>query len=113
MNKEMTFDDYQEKARSTAVYDQDKLNLIYPTLGLAGEVGEFANKVKKIYRDSGGEISDEMRLALKKELGDVQWYVAICASDLGLKLSEIAEDNIIALSLRKEKGVLQGSGDNR
>ena len=78
-------------------------NLEYPTLGLAGEAGEVANIVKKIQRDHGGVVNDEIRLKLKDELGDVLWYISACADELGLTLSEIAEFNVRKLAKRHNR----------
>ena len=75
-------------------------NLEYPTLGLAGEAGEVANIVKKIQRDHGGVLNDEIRSKLKDELGDVLWYISACADELGLTLQEIAEYNVNKLAKR-------------
>jgi NTP pyrophosphatase (non-canonical NTP hydrolase) len=106
------FVDYQYEAGKTAIYPSE-LKLMYPTLGLAGEAGEFTNKVKKIYRDDHGVITNEKREALKGELGGILWYVQQCATDLDLSLQDIAEDNIAKLRSRAERGVLTGSGDDR
>lgn len=108
----MTLDEYQTEAAKTAIYPPEHA-IVYPALGLGGEAGEIQNKVKKILRDSGGEASDEVRENLKKELGDVLWYVAILARDLGLSLGEIADANIAKLLDRQSRGVLGGSGDSR
>jgi len=109
----MDFNDYQKEARKTAVYPNIGKNFIYPTLGLCGESGEVAEKIKKIIRDDSGNISDEKRELLKKELGDILWYVSNLASELGLDLSDIAETNIRKLKDRQSRNVLKGSGDNR
>ena len=106
------FTAYQRAARETAIYPKH-LAVIYPTLGLAGEVGEVAEKVKKIYRDDGGEITKEKRAALVKELGDVLWYLATLAGDLGIDLGDVAEENLKKLRDRAERKKLQGSGDSR
>ena len=87
----MNFEEYQAEAKQTALYPRRLQNLEYPTLGLAGEAGEVANIVKKIQRDHGGAITDEIRAKLKDELGDVLWYISACADELGLTLAEIAE----------------------
>jgi NTP pyrophosphatase (non-canonical NTP hydrolase) len=105
--------DYQHRSRVTAVYPDAGHNLTYPALGLCGEAGECAEKVKKAIRDDGGVLSDERRTALAAELGDVLWYVAQLAAEAGLDLDEIAEDNLAKLLSRKDRGVLQGSGDAR
>jgi NTP pyrophosphatase (non-canonical NTP hydrolase) len=109
----MDFNEYQEKANSTAVYP-DKFTIIYPALGLAGESGEVCEKIKKWLRDENGEVmSEERRQLLKKEIGDVLWYVASLSTDLGFSMDEIANENIEKLFSRKDRGVLKGSGDNR
>lgn len=111
----MEFDEYQRKTKETAIYPRDNpmTALSYATLGLAGEAGEIANKVKKIIRDQDGELSQEVKNKLGKELGDVLWYVSALATELGVNLSSVASDNIDKLFSRKERGVLGGSGDNR
>lgn len=87
-----------------------QLPLIYPTLGLVGESGEFADKVKKIIRD-GPESVDELDLV--KELGDVLWYLAVCADKLGVPLSWVVEVNMAKLNRRREEDKIHGQGDNR
>lgn len=109
----MDFNDYQKLSRETAIYPNIGKNFVYPTLGLSGEAGEIAEKVKKIIRDSDGVITDETRELLKKELGDVLWYVSQLAAEFGFTLDEVAEENIKKLFSRKERGKLQGSGDTR
>ena len=96
----MKFEEYQEAASRTALYPNRLKNLEYPTLGLTGEAGEVANIVKKIQRDFGGQITDEIRLKLKDELGDVLWYISACTDELGLTLNEIAEYNVAKLAER-------------
>ncbi|MBU1132260.1 nucleoside triphosphate pyrophosphohydrolase family protein [Patescibacteria group bacterium] len=109
----MTFDEYQKQSRKTAIYPELGRNIVYPTLGLAGEAGEVAEKVKKIFRDDEGKVSEEKKRELKKELGDVLWYVAQLATELELSLDEIANSNIEKLQSRMARGHLHGSGDNR
>jgi NTP pyrophosphatase (non-canonical NTP hydrolase) len=109
----MQFSDYQERSRATAVYPGAGDNLTYPALGLCGEAGECAEKVKKAIRDDGGVLSDERRAALAAELGDVLWYVAQLATEAGLDLDAIAQENLSKLLSRRERGVLAGSGDTR
>ena len=104
--------EYQTLAYSTAVYPED-MKIIYPTLGLSGESGKVADKVKKVCRDNNKQFDDEHRTAIAKELGDVLWYVASLAKDLGFSLQEIAEMNIEKLFSRKERNVLHGDGDER
>lgn len=109
----MDFDEYQKKTRATAIYPDKDNNIIYPSLGLVGETGEVAEKIKKLIRDKNFEITEEFRKDIKKELGDVLWYIAALASELGLSLQKIAELNIEKVYDRKNRGVLHGSGDNR
>lgn len=91
-----------------------KLNvLIYPLLGLLEEAGELAGKVKKTIRDDGGIITPEKLDALVYESGDAQWYISAIADALGFKLSDVAMWNLVKLADRAQRGVLQGSGDNR
>jgi NTP pyrophosphatase (non-canonical NTP hydrolase) len=109
----MLISEYQELSRRTATYPDAGDNIVYPTLGLAGEAGEVSEKVKKLLRDDGGVMSDERREALAGELGDVLWYVAQVATEAGLDLQEIAQGNLDKLLSRQRRGVLSGSGDSR
>lgn len=111
----LSLDAYQEGARDTATYPGrgETLGLCYVGLGLTGEAGEFADKVKKILRDDAGKVSPERREALIGELGDVLWYVASCCDELGVSLDDVAKGNLAKLASRKSRGKLQGSGDNR
>jgi NTP pyrophosphatase (non-canonical NTP hydrolase) len=109
----MLISEYQELSRRTATYPGAGDNIVYPTLGLAGEAGEVAEKVKKLLRDDDGVMSDERREALAGELGDVLWYVAQVATEAGLDLEEIAQGNLDKLLSRQRRGVLSGSGDSR
>jgi NTP pyrophosphatase (non-canonical NTP hydrolase) len=106
----MNINTYQQEAAKTAIYSN---KLIYPTLGLAGEAGEIANKVKKILRDNSGDLEEDVRQNLISELGDVLWYVAALATDLKTELSEVANKNMEKLNSRKNRGAIGGSGDNR
>jgi NTP pyrophosphatase (non-canonical NTP hydrolase) len=109
----MDFNDDQIKSRKTAGYPAIGHAVIYPTLGLVNEAGEVAGKIKKVFRDKGGEISEETRQALKGELGDVLWYITQVATELDLSLDEIAEHNIAKLYDRLKRGKIKGDGDNR
>jgi NTP pyrophosphatase (non-canonical NTP hydrolase) len=108
----MTLNDYQTAARSTAIYPKE-YRVVYPALKLAGEAGEVAEKVGKALRDANGQFGQPRVDALGKELGDVLWYIAALAYDLGLSLESIAEGNLSKLADRASRGVLGGSGDNR
>jgi NTP pyrophosphatase (non-canonical NTP hydrolase) len=108
------FDDYQEKALTTAKFSEDEFkDTMHWVLGVSGEAGEIAEKFKKIIRDKNGEISESDRAELKKEIGDVLWYLAVLARQLGLSFEEVASDNLAKLKSRSERGVIGGSGDNR
>jgi NTP pyrophosphatase (non-canonical NTP hydrolase) len=109
----MNFKDYQQKSRMTAQFPTIGHPVIYPTLGLVNEAGEVAGKIKKVFRDKDGQISEETRDALKAELGDVLWYLSQVATELDLSLDEIAEYNIDKLMDRLERGKIRGDGDNR
>lgn len=109
----MTFEEYQTQSRVTAKYPNLGNNFVYPTLGLSGEAGEVAEKIKKVLRDKGGVVDEETKQLIAKELGDVLWYVAQIATELGLDLDRVAAGNIEKLLSRMERGVIQGSGDNR
>jgi len=106
------FNSYQRSASSTAIYP-DQHKIIYPALGMAGEAGEVANKVKKLIRDGPENRPDTWREDIASEIGDVLWYCAALASDLNLSLGMIAAQNLIKLDKRKDKGTLGGSGDTR
>jgi NTP pyrophosphatase (non-canonical NTP hydrolase) len=109
----MNFDEYQNRASQTAIYPDRGNNLAYPVLGLNGEAGEVAEKLKKIIRDHGGLVSDDARQAMSKELGDVLWYVAACCHELSISMNDVASANIDKLFARKERGKIGGSGDDR
>ena len=110
----ITFKEYQARAFTTAVYPhKGKGNWTYAMLGLAGETGETSEKLKKAIRDDGGIVTEERRAAIKKELGDVLWYIAALSTELNLDLQEIAEENLAKLAKRKVEAKLHGDGDNR
>ena len=109
----MDLSDYQRRSRATAVYPDAGANLTYPALGLCGEAGEVAEKVKKAIRDDGGLLTAARRDALAGELGDVLWYVAQVATEAGLDLDAVASENLAKLASRAQRGVLGGSGDSR
>lgn len=107
----MNFKQYQKQAMSTA--KPNSASLIYGALGLNGEAGEVAEKIKKWIRDSGSDISKLDKQALSAELGDVLWYLARIADLIDIPLDSIAKDNIAKLASRDKRGVIGGSGDNR
>jgi NTP pyrophosphatase (non-canonical NTP hydrolase) len=109
----MTFEEYQNKAKQTAIYPEQGNNFVYIALGLAGEGGEIADKVKKILRDKNGAMDEESKKEMCYELGDILWYVSQMGIELGLSLEEIAEKNLEKIFSRKERGAIGGSGDER
>ena len=109
----MQLSEYQEKSKVTALYPNAGNNFIYPSLGLASETGELINKIKKVYRDNASVFTDETRDAVAGEMGDVLWYLAQIANELGLSMDDVAQANLEKLLSRKERGVLSGSGDKR
>jgi len=109
----MNFADYQKKSRETAFYPNVNRNFIYPVLGLAGESGEVVEKIKKVLRDKEGRVDEETKQEIVKEMGDVLWYLANLAAELGVSLEEVAQKNLEKLQSRKERNKLHGSGDNR
>ena len=109
----MTLNEYQKESRKTAKYPEAGSNFIYPTLGLCGEAGEVAEKIKKALRDEGGIISSERRTETIKELGDVLWYLSQLSTELGVELDDVAQQNLDKLFSRMERDRLSGSGDNR
>ena len=108
----MDINAYQAAAKETAIYQKDT-GILYTTLGLNGEAGEVADKVKKIIRDHGGEMDDAARESIMMELGDVLWYIANLATELGYSLRDIAGTNIQKLQDRQQRNKLHGSGDSR
>ena len=108
----MTLDDYQNHALETAIYPK-QYKVIYPALGITGEAGECSDKVKKVIRDNNGEFTDDRKREIAKEIGDVLWYCAALAHDIGYTLNEVGEMNVEKLNSRKERNKINGSGDNR
>lgn len=110
----MELNDYQTRATKTAIYPGkgEITGLLYTGLGL-GEAGEVQGKIKKVLRDDDGVLTNEKRKEIVKELGDVLWYLANCAEELGVNLNEIAINNLYKLQSRQERGTLVGNGDNR
>jgi NTP pyrophosphatase (non-canonical NTP hydrolase) len=107
------FETYQRESRKTWNLVATDHPIVYPTLGLANEAGEVAGKVKKIFRDKGGQIGEDDRQALKGELGDVLWYLTQICTELGLTLEEVARANLEKLFSRQERGQIRGEGDER
>jgi NTP pyrophosphatase (non-canonical NTP hydrolase) len=110
--KGMKFSEYEEVVKATAIYPNTHA-ILYPALGMAGEAGEVANKVKKLVRDGITKQSDDWREQIASEIGDVLWYCGALAKDLNIPLSQIAARNKEKLLSRKERGKIGGSGDSR
>lgn len=109
----MTFNEFQNHCVSTAIYPNVGANLPYTVLGLCGESGEVAEKVKKLIRDHGGKVTEDKRLEILKELADVLWYVATTSMELKAPLQEVVDLGVAKYADRKARGVLHGEGDNR
>lgn len=109
--------EYQERAKEYDLFratgDFNTVAFVEKVLGLVGEAGETADKIKKILRDKEGKISDTDRIEVAKELGDTLWYVATVARYIGMSLQEVAEMNLQKLESRKQRNLLSGEGDNR
>jgi len=103
---------YQTEASTYRIYPIDE-RITYPALGLAGEVGEVCEKIKKSIRGDYDIFDKESLDAIESEMGDVLWYLAALASDLHLRLSDIAEKNLIKLESRRERNKIKGEGDER
>jgi NTP pyrophosphatase (non-canonical NTP hydrolase) len=108
----LTFKQYQELSSDTRIYPE-KFKVIYPALGLSGEVGETLELVKKALRDEDGNFSDERLTNLHKEIGDIIWYMAALCEDLGFDFGTVAAQNLEKLQSRKTRGMLSGSGNDR
>lgn len=111
----MDFDDYQTQATKTATYDpaDRTFTLMYLCMGLAGESGEVIEKLKKVVRNDDGSVSDETRELLKKELGDVLWYLSQFARVLDFSFNDVAQANLDKLADRQARGVIKSEGDTR
>lgn len=113
----MEFADYQSQTRVSAIYPSVGDNFIFPTLGLVGEAGEFADKIKKLIRDketnSPSTLTADNKVELVKELGDVLWYLTQLASELKVNLDDVALMNLEKIASRHARAVVHGKGDNR
>lgn len=116
-NRMLTFDEYEYQVWPLAQYPSVGTNILYPTLGLVGEAGEVAEKVKKLWRNKQkchpNEYTNDEKLELIKELGDVLWYIMALANELGFDLHTVADVNMAKLLERNERGVIKSEGDNR
>lgn len=112
LDSENSLSKFQKGALETATYPKN-VAILYTTLGLAGEAGEVANKVKKVIRDNKGKFTPELKLKIADEVGDVLWYAATLSHELGFNLEEIARMNKKKLDDRAKRGTISGSGDVR
>lgn len=108
----LSFNEYQQLSADTRIYP-DSARIIYPALGLSNEVGECLGHIKKVIRDGNGEYSEERLQHIKLELSDCLWYFAALCDDFGFNLGDVAQANLDKLQSRKNRGTLQGSGDDR
>ena len=107
-------DEYQNESNLQRLYaTRIDHPIVGPALGLSGEVGEFHDKIKKIFRDKDGQITEDDKRALKLELGDIMWYVVVCAETLGFKMSDILDMNLQKLQSRRQRNQVKGDGDDR
>ncbi len=113
LQSSMELNEFQKRARRTALYPNCGQNPIYPTLGLVGEAGEVAEKVKKVLRDKNGLFDKKTIEEIKLELGDVLWYLAQLSSEFELTLNDVAQANLDKLASRADRGRISGSGDER
>ncbi len=104
----MELEEYQDQATKTNIYSQDDWGMIALALGVVGEAGEVADKMKKMLRDC---VDNTEQVA--DELGDVLWYISQLAPRIGYNLEDIASRNLEKLQSRQERNVIGGSGDDR
>lgn len=109
----MTLNDYQQQARSTFLLPQHPQAVLYLALGIGDEAGEVQGKIKKTIRDDDGTFTAERLEDIKKEIGDVLWYIANLSKQLGFELEDVAQLNLDKLASRAARGQLRGDGDNR
>jgi NTP pyrophosphatase (non-canonical NTP hydrolase) len=109
----MTFDEYQKQSKSSAQYSAFAPAWVYLALGLTGEAGEVADKLKKVIRNHDGVFSEDDKLGVQQELGDVLWYVSQLCEELGFSMDEVAKMNRTKLDDRVARDVIKSRGDNR
>jgi len=112
----MNFNEYQKKASQTAIFNSlgsDVMKIAYLALGITGESGEVAEKIKKILRDNNGNVTEEKKEEIIKEMGDVLWYLSQLSQELGIDFDYVAQVNIEKLQSRMQRNQIKGDGDNR
>lgn len=105
-------DNYQKECKKTAIYPTE-YSVIYPVIGMCGETGEVAEKIKKIIRDKNSIFDETSKIEIMKELGDVMWYISNIATDLNVNMSDILTMNLDKIQSRQSRNKIHGSGDNR
>jgi NTP pyrophosphatase (non-canonical NTP hydrolase) len=117
LTHELSFDQYDYSASQTdvgtAAQDSMKPGWLYYVLGICGEAGEMSEKVKKLFRDHDGVLTEQYKEEILKELGDILWYMSRLAVVLGSSLAKVALLNIFKLSSRQKRDRIHGDGDNR
>lgn len=109
----MNFDEYQKQAAELSIYPEGMIGIACVALGLNGEGGEVADKLKKVFRDNNGVLTEEKKQDILLEIGDTLWYVAVLCEKLETSLSDVAQMNLDKLNSRKKRDVISGSGDDR
>jgi NTP pyrophosphatase (non-canonical NTP hydrolase) len=107
------FDKYQQLCLKSSIHSKTKHGYIIPALGVTGEAGEVADKIKKVLRDDNGKISTAKRNEISKEIGDMLWYTSMLCTEIGLKLSDVIKLNLEKIAYRSKENKIHGSGDNR
>lgn len=135
---DLTFNQYSADVTRHAQYPNEGRNMVYPAMGIVGESGELADKIKKYWRNesaktlekfagsfaamqdhaclnamSAKSMPDEFRMEVAKEIGDVLWYLNALAKEINFTLEEIAALNMQKLRDRAERNVIKSIGDNR
>lgn len=108
-----TLELYEKFMKTSKFYPQDKLPITYPVLGLNGEAGEAAEKVKKCWRDNNGIFTDDIKKSILKELADTLWYIWAAADDMGYTLEDVMKTSIEKVDNRKKTNTIHGNGDDR
>jgi NTP pyrophosphatase (non-canonical NTP hydrolase) len=111
--KNYTFDEYQKETRKTAVYGEIGHPIVFPVIGLFEEAGELAGKVKKMFRDHGGELDETQKELIQKELGDILWYLTQACTELGVTLEDTSLMNLEKINSRLKRNTIHGEGDDR
>ena len=109
----MKLETFQEFCNSITKSGDRCDNIEYLAIAINEEAGEIAGKVKKLIRDDYGVLTEERRLAIIKECGDVLYYLGRMCHFLNSTLEEAAQSNVDKYNDRKSRGKLHGDGDDR